>query len=401
MYTNNKKIEELVNNFDRLIDSPVQFVRDCTSVLDEATNPGGELDPRYSDENAQKACNAYGSVSQNIFLPMYFRSSAKDLLVHAWNRFAQIQRKEEQRIYRAGLSMHLANFYIRLGDFGTALRWALLTQADDMLGQHPDGGGEGKNILQTFYGFADETLNILTEIAQDNLQQIRDASEWGWQSSKGFAEDVLRQFFIRSGSLFLGLPVGSVQEYPLCPAYFKVLWKESQQDIAGPSQSAIEKGYAFEDVATYLFLLVPGWMVTRNARDREQTYESDLVISNVRLESNLYSDILGRHFLVECKNRNSRISVDQVGYFLHRMSLTHCKFGVIFAKESVTGKTEQGKETAARSLIRRTYHENNALCVVLAREHLDKLADGTVSFWTTLAYEIDSFRFGESEKKSS
>ncbi|MCI0562084.1 MAG: hypothetical protein MN733_26655, partial [Nitrososphaera sp.] len=107
--------------------------------------------------------------------------------------------------------------------------------------------------------------------------------------------------------------------------------------------------------------------------------------------------LLGRHFLVECKNWDESVGVRDVGYFLYRMRLTHCSFGVIFAKDNISGKKGKG-EIAARSLIRRAFHEDGNTCVVLDRNDLEGLAKRETTFWSMLLSKIELFRFGKAKK---
>ena len=78
------------------------------------------------------------------------------------------------------------------------------------------------------------------------------------------------------------------------------------------------------------------------------------------------------------------------------MRLTHAKFGVIFAKHGVTGdKTGNAGLTAARELIRKAFHEDGNICVVLNRDDLDNLLDGKTTFWSLLLERVELIRFGK------
>jgi len=156
--------------------------------------------------------------------------------------------------------------------------------------------------------------------------------------------------------------------------------------------SAADKGKALESMASYLFLLIPGWFPSRNVLDQGGVFESDILVSNLNPEGNLAAELLGRHFLVECKNWKNRVGVAEIGYFFHRMRLTHCSFGVLMAKNNVTGKAET--DNAGRGVIRRTFHEDRNICIVLDRDDLEKLESGVMTFWTMLVDQMQRFRFG-------
>jgi hypothetical protein len=76
------------------------------------------------------------------------------------------------------------------------------------------------------------------------------------------------------------------------------------------------------------------------------------------------------------------------------MRLTHCSFGVIFAKTDITGMTKKA-ETAARSLIRRSFHEDGNTCIVIGGEDLRALANKERVFLSVLLQKAEHFRFGK------
>jgi hypothetical protein len=180
-----------------------------------------------------------------------------------------------------------------------------------------------------------------------------------------------------------------VSEFPLSGPYIRALIER----VNAPHASTTEKGDALENVASYLFLLIPGWIPRRDVSDINQGYENDVVISNLNMAHDLRAELLGRHFLVECKNWDSKVGAPAVSHFLHRMSVTHCKFGVILAKDGISGR-ERG-ETAARSLIRRAFHEEGNVCIVLDKSDLESLAKKEITFWSMILRAIEWFRFGE------
>ena len=49
-------------------------------------------------------------------------------------------------------------------------------------------------------------------------------------------------------------------------------------------QSPQEKGTVLEDIATYLTLLIPGWIPRRNVKTVYNEFESDIEVSNLEIE---------------------------------------------------------------------------------------------------------------------
>jgi hypothetical protein len=389
-----KEISDIFNSYDPNNFDPSGFLQECMIFLDSVCGVGNEYDPRVID-GAANACNAYGYVS-NLFLQHSFSSAAISILVTAWNKFSSIQRSEKQRIYHAGIGMYLARAYLSLGDKGAALRWALLTQADDLLGEHPEGGGAGRQTLDTILGMSNKALSELARVAEQNLGQVRDVSNNDWSIPYAFAEDVIARFAFNypEFSQLFAAP-SEVVEFSLNDAYFESLLDRVNTAAA----NAKEKGDWLEDLGVYLFLLIPGLVPRRNLLEETLAFETDIVIRNLVPTRNVVADLLGRHFLVECKNWESTVGVKDIGYFLYRMRLTHASFGVMMAKSGITGDEE--KERAAYSLIRKAFHEDGNVCIVIDNASLVSLLSDKLSFWSMLLERIERMRFGRPRSKTT
>jgi hypothetical protein len=367
---------------------PSRCLAQIIALLDEVCAPGGECDLSIA-ESREKACNLYGGQS-NRFLSRGCPSAAETLLIDGWNKFGHRQLETRERVYRAGLAMYLTIMYGKLGDKGAALRWALHTQADDMLGEHEQGGGAGKQWLLTILGMSNQALIEFNGIAVHNVKLVNEELEGDWSDVHGFAEDVVMRFALEKPEFAHLLALeSSVHEFPISQAYFSSLLKRA----SAPHPTATSKGDSLEDLASYLFLLIPGWVPRRNLLDEYHSFETDIVVRNLGRPSNLTAELLGRHFLVECKNWELPVGVRDVGYFLYRMRLTHARFGVLFAKTGITG--DEANERAAHSLIRKAFHEDGSICVVLDESDLTSLADGQLSFWPILLERIERVRFGK------
>jgi hypothetical protein len=382
-----EKIVGVFQSYDSINFDPIDCLKKCKGILENYCHVNGELDPR-NVEAALEACNAYGYTS-NLFLQNNFSSAATSILIDGWNRLSSIQRSEKQRIYRAGLGMYLAKAYLWLGDTGAAIRWAVLTQADDLLGEHPAGGGSGKQMLQTILGMSETALAELKEMADQNLSMVRE-KDTDWSLPFAFAEDVVTKFaFHKTAHSQLFAMRSKIIEFPINVAYFSSLLERVNSNFVETK----EKGDALEDLASYLFLLLPALTPRRNLLEETLAFESDIVIRNLNPDSNLIADLLGRHFLVECKNWESKVGVQSVGYFLHRMRLTHAHFGVIFAKSGITG--DELEEKAAYSIIRKSFHEDGSICVVIDNNNLIALNNENLTFRSLLLERIERLRFGK------
>jgi len=382
------RLDDIFKSYDPNQFDPTDCLERVTSTFDEACVPRGECDPTVQ-QLAEHACNLYGGASLN-FIKNGFQSAAVGLLVDAWNKFAQLQMDTRSRIYRAGLGMYLAKRHSEMGDTGACLRWALYTQADDILGEHPAGGGAGRHWLHTILGMSQVELDALNRSAAQNVHMVKNELENNWACPRAFAEDAVMRFALdypEYAHLFASET--TIREYPLTPAYYGTLFDALETS----HRTTTEKGDALEELASYLFLLIPGCVPRRNLLDEQGSFETDLVVRNLTRSSNLAAEPLGRHFLVECKNWENPVGVQDVGYFLYRMRLTHATFGVLFAKSGITGGTS--KEENARSLIRKAFHEDGSTCVVVSHDDLLGLKSQERSLWSLLSELMERMRFGK------
>lgn len=382
-----EKIRNLIDEAKKLPQyfEPSGFLKECKNKLQEEFSEAGSSDPFEGKINA-----GYGASweAAEFLYEHKFLWAAEQLLFSLWNYLGHRQLESKKRTYRAAIGYELIKLYLRSEDRGAATRWALLTHADDMLGEHEGGGGAAKQWLLTTLGMNEAELAVLDEIAAQNIKTVREVYSDDWSKAAGFAEDAVVRF-MRRGSEFSHLFAHDtmIVEFPLTIPYFNGLLER----VGVTKASNKERGDALEDLASYIFALVPGWIPRRNLLRGDLAFENDVVVNNFATSSNFMAELLGRSFLVECKNWRNRVGVKDVGYFLYRMRLTHAKFGVMIAKNRTTGKN--GK--AADALLRSAFHEDGSVCVVLDRDDLSKMSNGSHSVRRLLLERIEMIRFGK------
>ena len=348
---------------------------------------GKELDP-YNPSKAEIANNLCGQVSQQ-FEQNGFPSASIRLLLCLWNKFSKCQLKENERVYKAGIAYWLSESYRKRGDVGASIRWALLCHADDMLRTIPHKGSGSHRLLNTL-GMTRDAYDAINKIAEANFQN------GNWSHRSHFPEDILVEFTLQCPqyAYWITQPT-SVVEFPVSRAYFKALRHDLK--AAGELEDSQQIGKAFEDLATYLTLLIPSWLPQKNVSPDEKPYEHDIVISNMMSSDNLEVDVYGRAFLAECKYLNHAVSANEVGYFLHRMHLTHTKFGIIFTKDGISGEDQ---DRYAQNQISRAYQQDKRICIVFDETDLNKLETGNVSFRAMLLKKVNDLRFGKPQSRN-
>lgn len=311
---------------------------------------------------------------------------AERLLLDLWDALAQRQRDENTQVPRAMISQYLTEIAFRRDDAPLGFRWALHTQAADILASHGTAGGHGKHWLHGKFGATDAELSLINRLAAECRKAVNGIA---WSSAAGFPEEIIRRL---CSDRQVGRPLlaraATEDEFHLCPAYLTALW----DDVTGASDCN-SKGEALEAVASYLCCLLPGCVPQQNVIDPAQAAEYDLLVRNFASRESLTTSSFGREFIVECKNWDATVGVPEVGYFLFRMSSTRTRFGIMFAKRGVSGTSE--KENRALALIRREFQQHGVVCVVINEDDIDMLArEGASSFQSLLLTKADEFRFG-------
>jgi hypothetical protein len=373
----NQKFNEHQTN-----DISLQVIADIIKKWKRLLPPCYEQVELNSESCSRELSDALGWVSRTLALYGFY-GAATQFLIDAWKETGKRQQKARRKVYRAAIAFYLSEIYIRRGDRGAAFWWQLHALADDYL----EGGigGGAKIVLESILGIPKGLLlDNLRAIAIDHRNVCEQSN---WKTQEGFAENVVVRFAIAYpewASVF-AYPTNEV-EFPVSPGYLSYLLENLDKG---------DKGKNLEFVACYLFLHIPGCTPTHNLTDLQQTWQTDAIIRNLTPQSNLVAETFGRHFAIECKNWAKRVGSPECGYFLQRIRLMHFSFGVMLAKDGITGNPKGKKdETAARQLIRRTFHENGTLCIVLSQKHLEALRDENTTLWAMLLKEIEEFRFG-------
>jgi len=362
-------------------------------VLD-VCKPGGIGDPAGKDSRGPKEAFQVRNTGRlwcfeawDFLFKQRWLLPARNLLRELWDLHAERQRSSKRRVYRAPLSHFLTQTTYELGNGAEAFRWSLLTQADEILGKDRKGGRYAKRWLYARFGLSDVERKALDAMAKKCL---REAKTNGWDSPSGFTEEVLRRFVQNDeNGRAVFQRVSGTEEFHLTRPYLGVLL--DHMNNAPDNQS---KGERLEDVAFYLFSLLPGCVPRRNLHDLAGASEYDLVVGNMSPTSSLIGDVFGRDFLIECKNWHKTVGAEQVGYFLFRMGLTHCRFGVILCRNGITAGSNG--DAYAEALVRRAFHEHGSACVAVSLSDLQALASGQITEVTSLLIQrLNDFRFGK------
>ncbi|WP_437494095.1 restriction endonuclease [Sorangium sp. So ce1014] len=145
-------------------------------------------------------------------------------------------------------------------------------------------------------------------------------------------------------------------------------------------------------LAAYLLSHIVGCFPVRKSETSD--FENDLVIRNLSRHVSPALDILGRYFLVECKNWKNTVGTHEIAYFANRVRYGRVRFGVLFAREGISGDAEDGGGENGRFMIHRAYHQDGIVVAVVTASDLQRICDGTESTLAMLLRKHDEVRFG-------
>lgn len=137
-------------------------------------------------------------------------------------------------------------------------------------------------------------------------------------------------------------------------------------DTGENAQSIQEKGKILEDLACYLFQLIPGIaIVKRNAMNQYDTEEVDVSVWNDKSQDGLH--FLNNLFLVECKNWNKSVTSIEVNWFATKVEDRGLDFGILLAANGIT--KEENEIKRAQSILT-GYLRKHIQIIVLTKEDI-------------------------------
>lgn len=147
------------------------------------------------------------------------------------------------------------------------------------------------------------------------------------------------------------------------------------------------RGLALELLIAYIMLTVPG--LSLMSRVPGKGGEIDVLIRNTLNEGRPLR-WFGDFFLIECKDRNERVSEKEFGHFLTKMTLCKTMQGAIVSRNGFTGS--QSNIFAARDQML-AYSQLNMVILDIRLSELMSL-QSTEDFLTLLQRKYENLRFG-------
>lgn len=118
------------------------------------------------------------------------------------------------------------------------------------------------------------------------------------------------------------------------PDEIKRLFDEAQS--AGDTDS---QGKAYEELAAYLFISIPGCSVKRNITSFFGSEQIDIGVGNAKHEDGLA--LFPNVIIVECKNWSRHVDSSTVGYFINILRNRSVEVGILIAAKGITGNSAE------------------------------------------------------------
>lgn len=388
--------EEQLDELKRCIEQTLTQIDDAYEHITRAFAKGEALDPRNLDHTGRR--DTFYRFLYNRFRNKPLEDVTIPFFIQIWHALQFIQKDENIPIYDLdAVATILSDAFSSIWDKGASMRWRLASVASEVF-RNEELSSPVRKRISKWHGVPPDAMNRLESIALKNHGVVTDGDNWS--IPEAFPEDSVRQFLetYQGNDVLFAHRTPRDNEFPLSTVYFGSLL-EKMNRVTDP----LGRGQILEDLATYLTLLVPGWIPERNVVTTHKEFESDIVVSDHTQASNLLD--AEHHILVECKNWAKPVGVQDVGYFLYRMILSRTKYGILFASNGITGDSKKLKDQnnvrrAAASLIVRAFDRNDIICIVLKTEDLHALKGGCSSFRTMIRKKAKEVPFGKSLRTS-
>ena len=167
--------------------------------------------------------------------------------------------------------------------------------------------------------------------------------------------------------------------------------KQFVEHINAPFKTTTAQGDALEELAAYLLGHIAGCFPVQSVSTMD--FETDLVVRNLARVTMPALDVLGRYFLVECKNWAGAVGTPGAAYFANRVRYCRANTGILFAKSGITGEgtTHVGD---ARFTLHRSFSHDGIVIAVIDQKDLEGLVGRKETPLQLLLRKHDEVRFG-------
>lgn len=310
-------------------------------------------------------------------LPSYLiRFYQKFLLAIAGGQ--NYSQKKVIRLHKGGIYHNLGISFLQGGQESKSLNYFFLGVVEDILHQTNINSDEfkkapGYNNLRSlgFFGNEDETI----ESIRSSITKHKKNKEIVWLA--------------RPELMFLELVTDAKSEIKV---EHSLNWdKDLFALLLSQIDSSTKKllGKYLELIAIYLFFTNRPFEVKRNVLTLHS--ENDLRVRSL-IDSDPILELLGRYFLIECKNWSSPVDSKTIKNFISNVRFARCETGILISKNGITGSKTRDN---AWFVVRAEYHKDNIIVIVLDRSDLKKISEEKMNLLDLLKSKYEQIRFDE------
>jgi hypothetical protein len=376
----------MANTTQQLREELIQELqKDPTSVasvvekLRQHTDEGLCVDPRNEPQCFETWLQVFGLLLQNK-LP----NPAAEIVIAWYDRLNELQVLHGRRYHKGGAAHNAGVCFFSQGENTRGVWFYACAYVEDVFNSADSAVPQtlASQHLRVHFNWIQSDFEALATTAR-NLKAAGD-SLW-------YYPEATLVSLAREQKLKIPLPRGAT-DIPVNRPFLKQLIDKL------PAGNDHQKKEALEFLASYLAVTLPGVRINANvkahANDATFEHEMDLVVTQYGSTPTYLLEALGRHFLVECKNWDSKVGVQALNHFVAKMRFHRCKCGVIFSREGLSGdKDMQTGLRFARVTQLRWYQQDDCVVIVITKQHLDELAANGGSFSETLLRGYESVRF--------
>ncbi len=210
-----------------------------------------------------------------------------------------------------------------------------------------------REVYEKFLKFMEENICVTMKaspmISKDQFDRILNTHISNFRGFlKGEDEPVISKDLHQTlNSRYVYLPyLWALVKPMVSKGNFSALKLQNLMKQALSEKDVYTKGILWEEVAAYILSNIEGWKIT-GRRFKAGAQEIDLSLVNISLDNALWK--LGAYILVECKNWNTRVGIQQIRNIAHISNMKGNKTAILFAAEGITTDAQAEIDRLSRS----------------------------------------------------
>lgn len=374
-------VRNLLSHLQELLKANPTDVTEIVDILHEKTAEGELIDPA----DAEGVLRAWGPMI-NALSNANLRYQTRSVALALYDRLCELQKETGHRYHKGGASHVVALSHLALGEPHCALWYFTIAFLEDAISQYDAAKKDRAEVVPFPEAPATRALRINFNVSNAFFEKAAlaarkpDDGTGLWRYPEFIIVDLAR-----SGEYPIANTPGTLD----IPANRHFLGELESRLDQGTNK---ERGKSLEFLASYLALTLPGVRITPNAITPE--HELDLVVVQHTRQASYLLDALGGTFLVECKNWDRSIGVEQLNHFVAKVRFHRCSSGILLAREGISGGGVTRRGLAYAELTRlRWYQQDNCAILVVSRDNIKQMLETGLSFRDLLIKKYEELKF--------